>query len=118
MIVDTISDENTTCYSDTVMYISLGTVAPPGTAIADDDIIQRYLCDDATIAIYFGGLEPLEQFDEIFNFVSKFRTEYHRRDDIVIYTTLDKNEVLSKIQALQMFDNIIIQFGRDRERIS
>jgi len=88
-------------------------------AMADDDIIQRYLSNSITQAVCFAGLEPFEQFDEMFNLISKLRNDYRCGDTVVIYTGYNKTEISSQVEALRIFPNIIIKFGRyvpDQER--
>ena len=80
--------------------------------ISDDIIIQRYLNNDITKAIVFSGLEPFEQFEEMFYFIAKLRFNYHCPDDVVIYTGFNKNEILSSIEALIPLGNIIVKYGR------
>ena len=80
--------------------------------IPDENLIRRYLGNPITHAIVFGGLEPFEQFEEVFNFVSLLRTTYRCNDDVVVYTGYNRNEVEDKVRALAMFPNIIIKFGR------
>lgn len=82
------------------------------TAIDDDTIIRRYLSNPITKAIVFAGLEPMEQFDEMFAFIKQLRTVYHCYDTVVIYTGFNKSEVLSMVEALEPFGNIIVKFGR------
>jgi len=81
-------------------------------AVADDEIIRRYLSNGITKAIVFGGLEPLDQFDEVFAFISKLRFGFHCPDEVVIYTGFNKIEILSMISALKIFGNVIVKFGR------
>lgn len=81
-------------------------------AMADDTIIKRYLGNDITSAICFAGLEPFEQFEEMFNLISKLRTEYHCDDTVVIYTGYNKSEIILQVEALRTFKNIVIKFGR------
>lgn len=76
------------------------------------EIIETYLRNKITSAIVFGGLEPFEQFDELFDFIELFRNKYKRNDDIVIYTGFRKKEVNKYIEMLIQFENIIIKFGR------
>ncbi len=140
MRIKTIIDEDFVNYKQPVMYI--GTAQCNGKCcleagiplsvcqndgwhesatieMADDKIIQRYLSNDITKAICFAGLEPFEQFDEMAVFIKKLRNDYHCNDTVIIYTGFYKNEVLSQIQELQKFKNIIIKFGRyvpDKER--
>lgn len=80
--------------------------------IDDDLVIERYLQNPITKAIVFGGLEPFEQFEEMFNFIYKLRTEYHCDDTVVIYTGYNKDEIAGQVDYLKMFKNIIIKFGR------
>ncbi len=80
--------------------------------IPDDTIIQRYLMNDITKAICFAGLEPFQQYDEMFNFIKKLRTDYNCDDTIVIYTGFNKEEIESQVRILSQFKNIIIKYGR------
>lgn len=78
--------------------------------INDEALINRYRNNPLTQAIVFGGLEPFDQFEELFNFIKKFREV--SLDDIVIYTGYYKEELLEKISELKIFPSIIIKFGR------
>ena len=96
-------------------------LAKQETMIVDDDeIIRRYLYNNITKAIVFGGLEPFEQFEELFGFIAKLRLTYHCPDEIVIYTGFYKTEILSMLEALKPLGNIIVKFGRfipEKEKI-
>lgn len=89
-------------------------VHEPNIEIANDDIIHRYIHNPITSAIVFGGLEPLDSWDELCDFIQQFRKISN--DDIVIYTGYNKDEILDKIQIFQNnnIKNIIIKFGRYR----
>lgn len=78
----------------------------------DNETIEKYLSNPITEAIIFGGLEPFEQFDEVFSFIEKLRNKYNCEDTIVIYTGYYENEVQEYIDKLKQFKNIIIKFGR------
>lgn len=78
--------------------------------LSNSKIIKRYLNNSLTSAIVFGGLEPMLQFDELFDFIKDFREVCD--DDIVIYTGYYENEIEEKINKLKEFKNIIIKFGR------
>lgn len=80
--------------------------------ISVDSIIEKYLNNTITKAIVCGGLEPMDSFNDLFEFVSKLRTTYKCDDDIIIYTGYYKEEILDKIANLKNFNNIIIKFGR------
>lgn len=78
----------------------------------DYNIIKAYDEDELSQAIVFQGLEPLDNrsFQELLDFIGKFRNG--RDDDIIIYTGFKEEEIGSKIEILQTFENIIIKFGR------
>lgn len=80
--------------------------------ISVDSIIERYINNKITKAVVCGGLEPMDSFNDLFDFVSKLRTTYNCDDDIIIYTGYYKEEILDKIADLKNFNNIIIKFGR------
>lgn len=78
--------------------------------ISDEKLVERYVKNDLTHAIVFGGLEPLKQFDELFELIKCFR---EKTDDmIVIYTGYYPNEIEEQINQLRQFKNIVIKFGR------
>lgn len=133
MKIKTLIDEDFTNYKEPVMFIGTAfctgkcckeqnlplsvcqndgwrSVAP--VDIPDKDIIERYLDNDITNAICFGGLEPFEQFDEIYNFIAILRNYYHCDDTVIIYTGYDKAEILMQVEKLKTMPNIIIKFGR------
>lgn len=77
-------------------------------------LINRYLKNDITRAVVFGGLEPFDQIDEVISFIITFRK--YSYDDIVIYTGYNEIEVYDKRKALLFANNhngkIIIKYGR------
>lgn len=78
----------------------------------DDKIVERFLNNPMTSAIVFGGLEPIDQLDELISLISKFR---ERTDaDIVIYTGYTEEELQNIIDKFTCFKNIIIKYGRFR----
>ena len=78
----------------------------------DDYLISRYLKNGITQAIVFGGLEPFDQWNELFNFIQKLRLQYGCADMVVIYTGYNENEIEGEIQFLMSMPNIIVKFGR------
>lgn len=87
-------------------------VREPNIEVANEDIINRYTHNPITSAIVCGGLEPLDSWGELWDFIQQFRKISN--DDIVIYTGYNKDEILDKIQIFQNnnIKNIIIKFGR------
>lgn len=77
-----------------------------------DSIIKRFLWNPIPKAIVFGGLEPFDQFVDIYDFIFKLRNDYSCNDDVVIYTGYDEQEIWGKVCALRSFPNIIVKFGR------
>lgn len=133
MIVRTIVDEDFVQYKEPCMYIATAFCngkcckeagiplsvclndAWRGTAtiaMVDEGIIERYLSNSITTTICFAGLEPFEQFDQVYNFIEKLRKDYDCNDTVLIYTGYNKEEIAELIEKLKDFDNIIIKFGR------
>lgn len=75
-----------------------------------ESIYAAYINNPITKAICIGGLEPFEQFDEIFGLISYFR---HNgcNDPFIIYTGYYPDE-LPELYMLKGFQNIIVKFGR------
>lgn len=80
--------------------------------IDDGVIIEKYLNNPISKAIVFGGLEPLDTFDEVTEFIAKLRYQYHCDNTVVIYTGYNKTEILSQLSELEKYGNIIVKFGR------
>lgn len=78
--------------------------------ISVNDIIDRYDSNQLSRAIVFGGLEPLDSYEDIRCFLMNFR--YHHADPVIIYTGYTENEVLEKFSKLFLYENIIIKYGR------
>lgn len=80
--------------------------------VPDDALISRYLSNNITKAIVFGGLEPFDQYGELYAFIARLRVEHACLDDVVIYTGYDRSEIDGEICMLSAFPNIIVKFGR------
>lgn len=80
--------------------------------INDSKIVTRYLNNNLTKAIVFGGLEPFLQYDELKSFIALLRDDYHCKDTVVIYTGYNKSEIITQVEELKQWENIIIKFGR------
>ena len=78
----------------------------------DDYLIRRYLNNRINKAIVFGGLEPFDQWRELFQFLQKLRNQYGCTDPVVIYTGYTREEIDGEIHFLMSLPNIIVKFGR------
>lgn len=78
----------------------------------DDYLIKRYLKNPISKAIVFGGLEPFDQWEELFTFLQKLRLQYGNTDPVVIYTGYTEEELDGQIRFLMSMPNIIVKFGR------
>ncbi len=75
-------------------------------------LCERYLKNDITSAIVFGGLEPFEQVDELIHFIITLRCSYSCNDDVVIYTGYNQEEIATSVDILKTYPNIVIKYGR------
>lgn len=75
-------------------------------------LVKRYLENPISEAIVCQGLEPFDSFLELKYFINVLRIKYKCRDDVVIYTGYNKNEIKDFIQTLSQYENIIIKYGR------
>lgn len=73
-------------------------------------IISMYESSILSSSVVIGGLEPIDDFDDVLSFIEDFRKNHN--DDIVIYTGYYENEIKEKIEILKKYKNIIIKFGR------
>lgn len=74
------------------------------------EIVNRYINNNITSAIVFGGLEPMDSFDDVVKLVDCFRK--YTDDDIVIYTGYKEDEIPDDLYELKKYKNIIVKFGR------
>ena len=79
-------------------------------------LADRYVKNNITKAVVFGGLEPMDQFEDLLAFLLALRTKYGWgcHDDVVIYTGYTKEELIAaaKLDKLKKFDNVVIKYGR------
>lgn len=132
MLIKGITDEDFVNYKVPSMYIATATCSfkcdkgygqpicqnselakQPTHNISDALIANRYIHNDITRAVVFGGLEPFDQYDEVLGIIHLLRDIYNLPDDIVIYTGYDRREIYEKIDYLiKHYNNIIVKFGR------
>jgi hypothetical protein len=77
-----------------------------------DKLIDRYLNNPITEAVCFQGMEPMDSWKELQEYVYRFRVKKHCEDPIVIYTGYNKYEILDKLTQLAFYKNIIVKYGR------
>jgi hypothetical protein len=75
-----------------------------------NDLIDRYVNNDLTEAVIFAGLEPIDSFSDVLDFVDEFRKVSN--DEIVVYTGFDESEIYDKITLLSQYKNVVMKFGR------
>ena len=83
----------------------------PDIEISAEDIVKRYIQNPITKAVVFGGLEPVDSWDDMVALINEFRK--YTEDDIVVYTGYNMDEVCRKTYWLgNQYKNIIFKFGR------
>ena len=75
-----------------------------------DEICTRYMNNKITSAIVCGGLEPFDSWRDLECLIMNIR--YYTDDDIVIYTGYTEEELKDKLPWLEVYENIIVKFGR------
>lgn len=73
-------------------------------------LINRYMENKITSAVIFAGLEPIDSFSDVLDFIDEFRKVSN--DEIVVYTGFDESEIYDKITLLSQYKNVIMKFGR------
>lgn len=81
-------------------------------SLSTEEIVNAYIKNPITSAVVFGGLEPLDHFSDVIEFINVLREEYNNNDDVVIYTGYNKDEINNQIDLLKKYNNIIIKYGR------
>lgn len=133
MLIKGITDEDFVNYKVPSMFISTNTctfkcdyenggrycqnsqlVKQESIDIDIDTIIKRYLGNPITKAIVFGGLEPFDQFVDVYDLIFKLRNDYDCQDAVVIYTGYDEDEIDGKLNMLLSIPNIVVKYGRFR----
>ena len=86
-------------------------VSQPVVEVDNKTLTERYLKNSISKAVVIGGLEPFDDFVDIYDFIKQFRK--NTQDDIVIYTGYTEVEISEHILSLKAnFKNIILKTGR------
>lgn len=131
MIIKALEDENFTNYKYPTMFIGMPSCTfkccteqglPLSTCqncelfrsenkeISISSLIKRYLANPITHGVVFGGLEPLDSWEEVKEFLVEFRKR--SSDPIVIYTGYMESELTLDQVKMFLELGIIVKFGR------
>jgi hypothetical protein len=127
MIVKEIRDEDFTSYKKPSMVIGFPNCSwkcgkglcqnsslaqTPNIEVHVDTLVNRYMNNPITHAVICAGLEPFDDFEDLFRFIFNLRVK-GCNDEVVIYTGYYKNEIPEEhLKRLQTIPNIIIKWGR------
>jgi hypothetical protein len=78
--------------------------------ISVDQLIKRYEINPISHAVVFGGMEPLDSWEDLSEFITKFRER--SSDPIVIYTGYTESELTLDQVKCFVTNGIIVKFGR------
>lgn len=83
----------------------------PDIEVSVKDIYERYVSNSITKSLVIAGLEPILQFDEVYELIEYFRKK-GCADIIVLYTGYEAEEIFDELSSLTPFGNIIVKTGR------
>lgn len=84
----------------------------PEISVDPKALAKRYVENRITSAIVIGGLEPLDDWEQLKDLMSAIREL--TQDDIVVYTGYREDEVAGRVEELSKYRNVIVKFGRFR----
>lgn len=79
--------------------------------ISPEIIYNMFVSNPITDAIVIGGLEPIDQIDEVIEVIDYFRKN-NDNSPFVIYTGYYPKEIQNSLNRLKNYNNIIVKFGR------
>ena len=82
------------------------------TDMTSDKICERYVANPITESVVLQGLEPMDSFADVLDFITTLRKDYQCDDDVVIYSGYNKDEISNQIYLLRQFPNIVMKYGR------
>lgn len=83
----------------------------PTQTFTDKTIYQQYINNPITKALVFGGLEPFDTFESMYQLIKYFR-DHGCNDPAIIYTGYTKEEISENCLKLMTLPFIICKFGR------
>lgn len=88
----------------------------------DEDILERFFNNPLTSAIVIGGLEPLEDMQDVRQFISalgqKVYSDELEKPTIVVYTGFELDEIEDQLYwsglepEMRAYGNCILKYGR------
>ncbi|MBO5423917.1 MAG: 4Fe-4S cluster-binding domain-containing protein [Lachnospiraceae bacterium] len=93
---------------ETCQNCSLYQAAPIDIPV--EKLIERYETNPISQAVVFGGMEPLDTWEDLSEFITKFRER--SSDPIVIYTGYTESELTLDQVKCFVSNGIIVKFGR------
>lgn len=91
-----------------------GLAKQPSVDIQIEYIIRRYMHNGITKAIVFGGLEPMDQLADLYDFIFALRNDHNCKDTVVIYTGYTEEEMEGRLAVLRALGDVVVKFGRYR----
>ena len=85
-------------------------VKSPNIEVSAQAIVKRYLSNPLSRAMVLGGLEPFDSYPQLLELLSEFRK--YTNEEFIIFTGYTKDEIFPLLEDLNIYDNIIIKFGR------
>ncbi len=89
---------------------NLNLTKEPINDISMSYLLTLYNANPLVKNLVCGGLEPLDSYSELKEFLTYFREK--STDKIIIYTGYNEDEIIDKINELKQLGNLIIKFGR------
>lgn len=86
----------------------------PDIEVDAGELARRYVDNPLTHAVVMCGLEPLDSFGDVIEFIDALRNGCGCDDDVVIYTGYNKDEIGEYISRLSGYRNIVMKYGRFR----
>lgn len=83
----------------------------PNIEVSNEELVQIFDQSILSEAIVFGGLEPLDSYQDLLNFITYFHAIGHI-EPIVIYTGYTEDEVEQNFSEILLQKNIVIKYGR------
>lgn len=87
--------------------------AEPDIEVSFDEIWKLYESNPITKGFCLQGLEPLDSFDDVCDFIAYIRFKKYCAAPIIVYTGYNKNEqLIFSYWANRYYHNIIVKWGR------